>query len=53
MIKNKKIQAQIQELEFKIKELKEEVNKEEEEEEETLIDFSEFIGKNWECLAIR
>jgi peptidoglycan hydrolase CwlO-like protein len=43
MINNKeKIQAQIEELEVKIKELKEQVNKE----EETLIDFSEFIGRN-------
>jgi hypothetical protein len=40
MINNKeKIQAQIKKLEVKIKELKEELNKE----EETLIDFSEFI----------
>jgi len=39
MINNKKIQAQIEELEVKIKELKEEVNKK----EETLIDFSKFI----------
>jgi hypothetical protein len=43
MIKNKeKIQAQIEKLEVELKTLKEEVNKE----EETLIDFSEFIGRN-------
>ena len=49
MNNKEKIQAQIEKLEVELKTLKEEVNKE----EEPLIDFSEFIWRNWAVLAIR